>query len=83
MTPEQITEKVKNIVANGLNRPIEEVELKSSFKELGADSLDSVELILEFEKSFGIAIPDTEAEKVTTVGEAIKCVEDMLKAKSA
>ena len=83
MTTEQISEKVKNIVANGLNRPIEEVDLKSSFKQLGADSLDAVELILEFEKSFGIAIPDTEAEKVTTVEEAITCIQNALKAKNA
>ena len=44
--------------------------------DLGADSLDTVELIMEFEKEFDLQIPDDEAEKITTVGEAIKYIED-------
>ncbi|MDE6217479.1 MAG: acyl carrier protein, partial [Muribaculaceae bacterium] len=44
-------------------------------KDLGADSLDTVELIMEFEKEFGITIPDEEAEKITTVGDAISYIE--------
>ena len=47
--------------------------------DLGADSLDTVELIMEFEREFGINIPDNQAEKITTVGDAIKFVEESLK----
>ena len=54
-----------------------EVSAESSFtNDLGADSLDTVELIMEFEKEFNIAIPDEQAENIQTVGEAIKYIEE-------
>lgn len=81
MTKEVITSKVVDLISDGLNVPKLQIELSSSFRDLGADSLDSVELILAFEKEFGISIPDTEAEKVTTVGLAIECIEAALKNK--
>ena len=82
MTPEQIKIKVIAIIVDKLGVKEEEVTLDAAFKDLGADSLDSVELILEFEKEFGIGIPDQEAEKVLTVGKAIECVEEALKNKN-
>ena len=55
----------------------EEVSLEASFtNDLGADSLDTVELIMEFEKEFNIAIPDDQAENIATVGEAVKYIEE-------
>ncbi len=52
------------------------VETASFTQDLGADSLDTVELIMEFEKEFGITIPDDEAEKITSVGEAINYIKE-------
>lgn len=70
---ENIEQKVKNIIIDALNGVDEdEVIPEASFTDdLGADSLDTVELIMEFEKEFGIAIPDEEAEKITTVEKAV------------
>ena len=62
----------------------DEVKDESSFVEdLGADSLDTVELIMEFEDEFGIEIPDEEAEKISSVGEAIAYLEKLLANKAA
>ncbi|HLU84406.1 MAG TPA: acyl carrier protein [Vicingaceae bacterium] len=75
-----ITGKVKSIIVDKLGVDENEVTNEASFtNDLGADSLDTVELIMEFEKEFNIAIPDDEAEKIATVGDAIKYIEDNLK----
>jgi acyl carrier protein len=72
-----ITSKVKEIIVDKLGVDEAEVTPEASFtKDLGADSLDTVELIMEFEKAFGISIPDEAAEKISTVGDAIKYIEE-------
>ena len=72
-------EKVIDIIVNKLGVERESVIESASFtNDLGADSLDTVELIMEFEREFGINIPDNQAEKITTVGDAIKFVEESL-----
>jgi acyl carrier protein len=71
-----IAEKLKKIIVDRLGVDESEVTAESSFtNDLGADSLDTVELIMEFEKEFNISIPDEEAEKIQTVGQAIAYVE--------
>jgi acyl carrier protein len=71
-----VEEKVKSIVVNQLGVNEEEVTKEASFVEdLGADSLDIVELVMALEEEFGIEIPDEEAEKIRTVGEAITFIE--------
>ena len=71
-----VSEKVKAIIVDKLGVSESEVTNEASFtNDLGADSLDTVELIMEFEKEFDLQIPDDEAEKITTVGEAIKYIE--------
>ena len=73
----EISAKVKAIIVDKLVIDESEVTNESNFmSDLGADSLDTVELIMEFEKEFDVQIPDAEAEKITTVGEAIKYLED-------
>lgn len=68
----EIAAKVKQIIVDKLGVDEAEVTTEASFtNDLGADSLDTVELIMEFEKEFDIAIPDEEAEKIGTVGDAI------------
>ena len=68
----EIAEKVKSIIVDKLGVEESEVTTEASFtNDLGADSLDTVELIMEFEKEFNIAIPDEQAEKIGTVGEAV------------
>ncbi|MBR4841586.1 MAG: acyl carrier protein [Bacteroidaceae bacterium] len=75
MADSQIAERVKAIIVDKLGVEISEVTPEASFaSDLGADSLDTVELIMEFEKEFGISIPDDQAEKITTVGEAIEMI---------
>ena len=65
--------KVKAIIADKLGVDEKEITPQASFKnDLGADSLDTVELIMEFEKEFNLTIPDEEAEKISTVGQAIE-----------
>jgi acyl carrier protein len=72
-----IATKVKAIIVDKLGVDENEVTPEASFtNDLGADSLDTVELIMEFEKEFNIAIPDDQAEKISSVGEAIKYIED-------
>ena len=71
-----ITSRVKAIIVDKLSVEETEVTNEASFtNDLGADSLDTVELIMEFEKEFGISIPDDQAEKITTVGDAIAYIE--------
>lgn len=71
-----IAEKVTQIIVDKLGVDTSEINNEASFtNDLGADSLDTVELIMEFEKEFDIAIPDEEAEKIQTVGEAISYLE--------
>ena len=70
-----IEDRVKHIVVEQLGVSEDEVSGDSSFvDDLGADSLDTVELIMEFEKEFNIAIPDDQAEKISTVGQAIEYI---------
>jgi acyl carrier protein len=72
-----IEERVKAIIVNKLGVEAEKVTREATFtNDLGADSLDTVELIMEFEKEFGISIPDEVAEKIETVGDAIKYIEE-------
>ncbi|HRG00057.1 MAG: acyl carrier protein [Bacteroidia bacterium] len=71
-----ISSKVKSIIVDKLGVEEKEVTPTASFtNDLGADSLDTVELIMEFEKEFNIAIPDDQAEKIATVGDAISYIE--------
>ena len=72
----EISEKVKAIIVDKLRVQLSEVTEDANFNtDLGADSLDTVEMIMDFEKEFGISIPDEEAEKIKTVGEAISHIE--------
>ena len=71
-----IEAKVKEIIKNKLAVSESEITPEASFtNDLGADSLDTVELIMEFEKEFGVEIPDEAAEKIATVGDAISYIE--------
>ena len=73
----EVAEKVKSISVDKLGVEESEVTPEASFtNDLGADSLDTVELIMEFEKEFNIAIPDEQAEKIGTVGDAITYIEN-------
>jgi acyl carrier protein len=75
-----IATRVKAIIVDKLGVDENEVTPEASFtNDLGADSLDTVELIMEFEKEFSIAIPDDQAEKIGTVGDAISYIENNLK----
>ena len=71
-----VSEKVINIIVDKLNVEASEVTPTASFaNDLGADSLDTVELIMEFEKEFSISIPDDAAEKIATVQNAVDYIE--------
>ena len=73
----EIESKVKAIIVDKLGVDVADVKLDASFtNDLGADSLDTVELIMEFEKEFGVNIPDDQAEKISTVGDAIAYIEN-------
>lgn len=77
MATENTEEKVIAIVSEQLGVPVEEIARQSSFvDDLKADSLDVVELVMEFEDTFGITIPDDDYEKIRTVGDAIEYIED-------
>jgi acyl carrier protein len=70
-----VAERVKKIVVEHLNVDAEKVSDGASFiEDLGADSLDTVELVMAFEEEFGIEIPDDAAESIVTVGDAIKFI---------
>ena len=72
-----IKERVVSIIVDKLGvNPEDVVETASFTNDLGADSLDTVELIMDFEKEFNVTIPDDQAEKISTVGDALKYIED-------
>ena len=72
-----VEEKIKGIIAEQLGVKPEEVTPQASFiDDLGADSLDTVELIMALEEEFNVEIPDEDAEKMGTVGDAIKYIEE-------
>lgn len=73
---DEILSKVTEIIVDKLNVDEKSVKPESNFtNDLGADSLDTVELIMEFEKQFGVQIPDEDAEKIKTVGDAIAYIQ--------
>jgi acyl carrier protein len=75
-----IKEKVKGIITSQLGVSESEITNEATFiEDLGADSLDTVELVMQFEEEFDIEIPDEDAEKLTTVGKAIEYLEEKLK----
>ena len=72
-----ISSRVKAIIVDKLGVDESEVTTEASFtNDLGADSLDTVELIMEFEKEFNIAIPDDQAEKIQTVGDSVSYIQE-------
>lgn len=72
--------KVKEIIVEKLSVAESEVTTEANFtNDLGADSLDTVELIMEFEKQFDVTIPDEDAEKIQTVGDAVSYIENATK----
>ena len=76
----EIEAKVKAIIVDKLGVEETQVTNDANFQtDLGADSLDTVEMIMEFEKEFGISIPDEDTQKIATVGEAIAYVEQAMK----
>ena len=77
-----IAEKIKTVIAEQLGVKPEEVTDNAKFvDDLGADSLDTVELVMALEEEYGVEIPDEDAEKLTTVGEAIKYIEEKIASK--
>jgi acyl carrier protein len=80
----ELTDRIRTIISDQLMVEPEEVTDESSFvDDLGADSLDTVELIMEFEDEFGIEISDEDAEKISTVGEAIAYLEKLVEGKES
>ncbi|MBU6339847.1 MAG: acyl carrier protein [Bacteroidetes bacterium] len=76
-----VADRVKKIIVDKLGVDENEVVLEANFiQDLGADSLDTVELIMEFEKEFEVAIPDDQAEKIQTVGQAVEYLESQVNA---
>ncbi|MEP9412458.1 MAG: acyl carrier protein [Candidatus Brocadia sp.] len=72
-----VEDKVKEIITKQMGVKAEQITRETSFiNDLGADSLDTVELIMEFEDAFDMNIPDEDAEKIRTVGDAIKYIEE-------
>jgi len=72
-----VFDKIKDIIIEQLGLEEEEVKVEASFvDDLGADSLDIVELVMALEEEFDIEIPDEDAEKIRTVGEAVKYIQD-------
>lgn len=69
-----IKQRVRDIIADKLGTSMEEIVEQATFEQLGADSLDSVEIVMEFEKEFQIAIPDNEMETIRDVGHAIEMI---------
>lgn len=74
---DDIKEKVVDIVSEQMGIERSQITVESSFvNDLGADSLDTVELVMEFEDAFNIQVPDEDAEKIQTVGEAVKYIKE-------
>ena len=77
MAEKSIEEKVKDIIVEQLGVNPEQVTSQAKFiEDLGADSLDTVELVMAFEEEFNVEVPDEEAEKLQTVGDVVKYIED-------
>ncbi|BBM88394.1 acyl carrier protein [Spirochaetota bacterium] len=76
-------DKVKKIIIDKVNCDPEKVKKEASFVDLGFDSLDAVETIMAFEEEFDIEIPDEEADKMKTVGDAIDCISEKLSEKAS
>lgn len=77
-----VEEKVKEVIAEKLNVELSQVTDNASFaNDLGADSLDTVEILMELEKQFDVRIPEEETEKISTVGDAIKAFQAIVDAK--
>ena len=75
-----VEERVKKIIVEQLGANADEVNAESAFvDDLGADSLDTVELVMAFEEEFDIEIPDEDAEKIATVGDAIRYIDEHAK----
>ena len=84
MTPEDIETKVIGIVSEQMSVDKSEIRAETSFvNDLNADSLDTVELVMELEDEFDMNIPDDEAEKLQTVGQAIEYISKQLSEKAA
>lgn len=76
---ESVFDRVKRIITDQLGVNEEQVTLEASFvDDLGADSLDTVELVMAFEEEFGIEIPDEDAEKIRTIGDAVNYIEERI-----
>ena len=73
---EETQEKIVAIVAEKLRIPKENIKPEVTFKDLGADSLDTVDIIMAFEETFGLEIADDDAEKIATIGQAIELLHD-------
>ena len=71
---EDTQQKVATIIADKLSIPVQNVAESMTFKDLGADSLDIVEIVMSFEETFGVEIKDEDAEKIKTVGEAVELI---------
>jgi acyl carrier protein len=79
MNTEEVFEKVKGIIVDQLGTPEDNVKMDSSFiDDLGADSLDIVELVMAIEETFDIEIPDEDAEKVVTIGDVVKYISEKI-----
>jgi acyl carrier protein len=77
MSEKTVDQKVKDIIVEQLSVNAEQVTHEAKFiEDLGADSLDIVELVMAFEEEFGIEVPDGDAEKLLTVGDVVKYIED-------
>jgi len=77
MAEKSIEEKVKDIIVEQLGVNPEQVTAQAKFiEDLGADSIDTVELVMAFEEEFNVEVPDEEAEKLQTVGDVVKYIED-------
>ncbi|MFO1052008.1 MAG: acyl carrier protein [Planctomycetota bacterium] len=79
MSEQSVEERVINIVCEQLGTSRDKITAETSFiNDLGADSLDTVELVMEFEDEFGINIPDEDAEKIQTVGDAVNYIKEKM-----
>ena len=73
---EDTLQKVVETISEKLNMPVENINPQASFKDLGADSLDIVEIIMSFEEIFGIEIKDEDAEKIKTISDAVEHINE-------